>query len=232
MKVIEERLRRNCKSAVTRYSIRARDKRYKIVKENGLLDVCTIRSDITNANQTPKNNCHPRIHTNAIIKTKVPIFKQEDCFDNYLKNYDYNCVPLTTVLLENSNKKLPNIKEEKCEDVREITNNNRKEPPKWLGIDNVIESYRAYSKGMPFDIQLYLSSRFINVSITDRDVEMTTLQKRCKELQDEIRMKQGESRSLEKKHRELHLKSFHYNQEYTQLKKNYENLTNIIKAFR
>lgn len=151
IKVIEERLRRNCESAITRYSIRTREKRFKIVKESGLLEVFTNGMDV--ANQTPNynnnnNNCHPHISNNAIIRAKVPIFKQEDCFDNYLKSYDYNCVPLTMVLLDNSNKKLPNIKEEKCEDLRETTSNNTKDTTtKWLGIEDIIESYRAYSKG-------------------------------------------------------------------------------------
>lgn len=66
----------------------------------------------------------------------------------------------------------------------------------------------------------------------DREMEVTTLKNRFTELQEEIRSKQVESRGLEKKHRELHLTSFHYQQEYTQLKRNYDNLTNIVKDFR
>lgn len=66
----------------------------------------------------------------------------------------------------------------------------------------------------------------------EREREVTTLRKKSTDLQEEIRFKQQESKILEKKHRELHLRSFRSEQEYSQLKRNFENLTNYINAFR
>lgn len=139
MKVIEERLKRNCESALTRYSVRVSERAPKVEKQNGLLDFCIVRSEHTKL--TP-NNCHPNTKLNSI----VPLFKQEDCYNNYIKNFDYNCVPLTMVLLETPNKKLPTVKEETCKEQRRKESSER-EPSKWFGIEEIIESYRVYSKG-------------------------------------------------------------------------------------
>lgn len=148
MQVIDERVRRNCQSALTRYYVRAKEKTLKVKKENGLLDLCLIKSD--KGNSTPNNyRLNTKSNKYTLINDKVPLFKQEDCYKNYIKNIEYNCVPLKMVLLETPNKKLPNIKEEKLEENNKEKGFSLKEPPKkWLGIEDIIESYRVYSKGI------------------------------------------------------------------------------------
>lgn len=68
--------------------------------------------------------------------------------------------------------------------------------------------------------------------LADREKEIQMLGRRCVKIKEKIRIKQVESKYLERKHRDLHSSYFHYEQEYVQLKKAFDNLTNIINAFR
>lgn len=130
MKVVEERVKRNSVCALTRYSIRAYQKKM-CTKKNGLLH--------NKLSETPYV-FHPATNQNSIVHN-ISIIKQEDCYKNiYDRSFDYNCVPLNMVLVESPNKKLPIKEETTREPVIESKT-------KWPGVQEITESYQKFSKG-------------------------------------------------------------------------------------
>lgn len=68
--------------------------------------------------------------------------------------------------------------------------------------------------------------------VTECAIESRSLIQRCASLQEEVKLKQAESKFLERKHRELHSTSFMYEQEQSQLQKLIDQLTSFINAYR
>ncbi|KAJ3649104.1 hypothetical protein Zmor_020865 [Zophobas morio] len=93
IKIVEERVRRNCESGVTKYTTKA-NKKHKAVnklKPNGLIE--------TNNNS---NNCTDLAFKIPIVHQygqKIPAHKKEDPLSN-VKNIEFNYIPLTMVLVE------------------------------------------------------------------------------------------------------------------------------------
>lgn len=69
-------------------------------------------------------------------------------------------------------------------------------------------------------------------TIIERESEIEMLKQRCTELKENIKLKQTESKYLERRHRDLHSMSFVQEQENIRLQNTIENLTKIIHAFR
>jgi hypothetical protein len=219
MKIVEERIRRNCESALTKYTIKAYKKHKAVnkLKPNGLIE-------------TNNNNC-------TDITFKIPIvhqygqtistIKQEDPLNNS-KNIEYNYVPLTMVLLEHPKNNRVIQNEFKIDDIKseEVEKTKVKQ---WPGIQEIMESYQAFSKG---DFHCFLSFFFLHFEISEREGEIEALSKRCTSLKEEVIMKQFEVKYLERRQRELHSTLFLTEQERKRLQKILDQLNNIVNAFR
>jgi hypothetical protein len=218
MKIVEERIRRNCESALTKYTIKAYKKHKAVnkLKPNGLIE--------TNNNCTDITFKIPIVHQYG---QTISTIKQEDPLNNS-KNIEYNYVPLTMVLLEHPKNNRVIQNEFKIDDIKseEVEKTKVKQ---WPGIQEIMESYQAFSKG---DFHCFLSFFFLHFEISEREGEIEALSKRCTSLKEEVIMKQFEVKYLERRQRELHSTLFLTEQERKRLQKILDQLNNIVNAFR
>lgn len=206
MKIVTERLRRNGKSPLTCYSLLCNRKKSFLIDN---------KSDLLLTNTIDNNN----IYFNEF---KIPIVHQFTNFLQYIKKEreEYNPFPL-----ENIDKKRPlSISTDFNASNKWVTVPNYKatipikndfpieKPPKWMGMQAVVNSYQIYSK--------------------EREEEIQSLKKHTTILRDEIKSKQSKSRHLERKQREINSSLFLMNQEKRRLQKEIDQLMKIVNAFR
>lgn len=138
MKIVEERLRRNCESSLTKYSLKVYD---KTPNENKRKNDLTDNSNISNLDMSFKIPIVHQYHDRNVV---LPIPNQEDCNNLLLKrNFEYNYVPL--VLVENQNCKVVNFPNDSKVYWRERGSEVNGLP--WPGIEDVMLSYNRYDKG-------------------------------------------------------------------------------------
>lgn len=210
MKIVEDRIKRNCESSLTKYSLKA----FKQQKN----DCNPNPSSIDMSFKIPIVHQYCQNLPVATKKILNPLnIKQEDCTinnnssivsNNKNNSIEYNYVPLTMVIVDgNNSKNVPfltnDIKTEDEEDKSKL---------KWPGIQEIMESYQRYSK--------------------ERNLEIEQLKSRCASLKEEIVMRQFEVKYLERRQRELHSSTFMADQERKRLQKTLDQLKNIINAFR
>lgn len=140
MEIIEERLKRNCESGVTKYSVLYHKKvGSKPDKPNGLIEKET---------KPTLNMPHKRF----------PIFqqmkKENDVYLNGTVQYAY--APITMVLIEQKNgENKPAVMENRVADMALVKQERQKcerirmndDGFKWPGVHEVMEAYHKYAKG-------------------------------------------------------------------------------------
>lgn len=130
MKIIKERLKRNCESSVTKYSQKIFERWSIDSRKNGLI--------MKNDKASHQEDLSQKL---PIVHQFKPQSKLEDC-SNLVANKlleKINCVPLTMILLESKDRK-----DKLLECAKENKNDTRQE---WPGVTEIMESYRRFSKG-------------------------------------------------------------------------------------
>lgn len=237
MKIIHERLKRDCGSALTTYSIRAQRKR----KEREVLEFFASNHNNNHINSFNKNHNNQVVPNNQSIQNNKLALQTSSFRQNRNLKDSVNTEPtIKTPTPSKLIKYFPRIKQEDCiTSFNSINNKNcvpltmviveqkpwavkeegveeKREEVKdqfnWPGIQEVTESYQKFAK--------------------DRDNEITTERLKCAELKEKVKFKQAESKFLERRHRELHSTFFGYEQEQKKIQKTIDHLTKITNAFR
>lgn len=218
IKIVEERIRRNCESALTKYTIKSYKKHKAVskLKPNGLIE------KNHNNNSSDLAFKIPIVHQYG---QTISALKKEESLSG-VKNIEYNYVPLTMVLVEHPKNNKSVQSDIKVEEIK--TEETEKSVKKWPGIAEIMESYQAFSKGICRDLLLLLFS----LLFLEREGEIETLSKRCTTLKEEVVTKQSEVKYLERRHRELHSILFLREQETKRLQKLIDQLNKIVNAFR
>lgn len=152
MEIMEERLKRNCESALTKYSVLYHKKvGSKTDKSNGLIEKGSIIKTQPTLN---------------MLNKRFPIFqpmkKESDSYLNGTVQYAYTPITMVVIeqmkgknksnvsekpfaVMENKITDVPLVKQErqKCDRVR-MENDDFK----WPGVHEVMEAYHKYAKGM------------------------------------------------------------------------------------
>ncbi|KAJ8931607.1 hypothetical protein NQ314_015469 [Rhamnusium bicolor] len=209
MKIVKERLKRNCESSVTKYSLKVYDKMFaENTKKNGLVDSSCINNTLDMSFKIPIVH---QYHTRNL----PPTLSQEGRTLITTKNVEYNYVPLTMVLVENQNSKnvtyLNDVKP-RSKDSKENEQNTEEKHFVWPGIEAIMLSYNKYER--------------------DRKYEIEELKRRCSSMKEEITLQQCGANYYEKRQRELHSIVFMNEKRRKQLQRSIDQLTNIINAFR
>lgn len=129
LKVVEERIRRNSESALTRYYIRAKAPTIKTEKDNDLINELTETSKLS----VQQSQCYT-------------LYGQDDSSTVYFPNtVEFSYLPITMLLVEQpaENNCLPAVQVKQEEKVAQ-----KEEKFKWPGVQEVMESYHRYVKGM------------------------------------------------------------------------------------
>lgn len=134
MEIIEERLKRNCESAVTKYSVLYHKK--VASKNNGLVEM--------GSKIKPENKRFPIFQ---------PMKRESDNFLNGTVQYAYT--PITMVLIEQRkgesnncmSKKPYTVMEKKICNVKQERQKNEDDEFEWPGVNEVMEAYHKYARG-------------------------------------------------------------------------------------
>lgn len=142
MTIVEERLRRNCDSSLTKYSLKVyRKTPHEIKRKSDLVD----NSINNNLDMSFKIPIVHQYHEHS-----VPHIAEEDCNNLLLKrSFEYNYVPL--VLVENQNSKVVTFQNDATAYWRESQGrdhgNMEVSSLQWPGIEEIMLSYNRYEKG-------------------------------------------------------------------------------------
>lgn len=130
MKIIEERLRRNCESAITKYSQKLHEKQTERKIKTGKLNGMKVKPQLLD----------------AASKVKMPInlaniaLKEGKNGQYFLGGLEYNsCMPITMVVVQQP-------RDKKVKDRNEGIIKTE-EKFKWPGVQEVMESYQRYTAG-------------------------------------------------------------------------------------
>ncbi|XP_023309728.1 uncharacterized protein LOC108905087 [Anoplophora glabripennis] len=209
MKIVEERLRRNCESSLTKYSLKV----YKTPNENESKNDLADNSNNGSLDMSMSFKI-PIVHQYHERNVILPVANHEDCNSLSLKrNFEYNYVPL--VLVENQNCKVVNFPNDTKAYWRDTPGRDRNAEANglpWPGIEDIMLSYNRYDK--------------------ERRYETDQLRRRCSFMKEEITLQQCGANFYEKRQRELHSIVFMNEKRRKQLQKSIDQLTNIINAFR
>lgn len=141
--IVKERLRRNCGSALTTYSLKIHKKRNMRKQElpkNGLLLPLPNASVPGTAAEMPAPAQHQ-------IMRVLPSVKLEDCYNvSSIQNLEYNRIPVSMFVIEQQPKLELTNHDVKLEVMDEGKQENE-QTYKWPGIQEVMESYHKFSKG-------------------------------------------------------------------------------------
>ncbi|KAJ8948124.1 hypothetical protein NQ318_008477 [Aromia moschata] len=206
MKIIKERIRRNCESPVTKYSLKVYKTLIENTKECGLAD----------------NNCNncldmsfkvPIVH--QYNSTNLPLNFKQDISNSLIASESVECSYLPLKVVQDQNyKNVVSLSDSRThyqyskggERISEGTNF------AWPGIEEIMLAYNRYAK--------------------ERSFEMAQLKNRCSSLKEEISLQQCGASYYEKRQRELHSIIFMNEKRRKQLQKSIDQLTNIVNAFR
>lgn len=211
MKIVDERRKRVGNSPLTAYCVKSYRK---------VISIMPQRSMEPRYNGQHYAPAQPMIAESIRVPLQ-PIWHNDEnrVFPNGIKRHPENrgFIPYKRVPTFES------LRPEFREEPREV------EKLKWPGIQEVMESYQRYAKGKNLSLFSYRTVSVI--SVLDSTVETMHLRHRCTMLSEQIRCKQIEADSLERKVRELRSLRIFHEQERQQIEQNLNNLKRLIAAF-
>lgn len=228
MEIIEERVKRNCESAVTKYSLLYHKKVAKSEKPNGLVGKGLKFKSQSYLNAAQKR--FPIYH---------PVKRESDSYLNGAVQYAYT--PITMVLIEQKKEENKNnmnaVMEKRIADVAPLLKQERTKTEriktsddgfKWPGVHEVMEAYHRYARGKR---SVAIAQFFVSL-LSERTLETDGLRQRCTMLSEQVQLRQAESKYLERKRRELRASSFLLEQERLRLQKCVDGMTKLVDSFR
>lgn len=127
MEIVEERLKRNCESAITKYSLKSHEKqKSKPERKNGILEPLV-----------PKNR-PPKLPFSKEISDGIQIIQTDmRNVSSIIEKFGYKCIPVTAAVVQFGK----HLKQQKPD--RQKT----EEKMKWPGVQEIMESYQRYDRG-------------------------------------------------------------------------------------
>lgn len=167
MKIVDDRLKRNCESSLTKYSIKAykKQKCENKLKPNGLLNNFNNNYDMSF--KIPIVHQYSTKNNLLMNNNKIKYEKDDECnkstsfVGQKLHNIDFNnYVPNQMVVINDTSLNVPCVRLLQNDDVTksslpvsvdeiktEETDNSEKGRLNWPGISEIMESYQRYNKG-------------------------------------------------------------------------------------
>lgn len=129
MKIVEERLKRNCESAVTKYSLKSHEKQKSKPRKNGSLEP-----------HVPQNG-PPKLQISKEISDGLQIIQADmKNVSSIIEKFGYKCIPVTAAVVQFGK----HLKQQKP-DLQTLQKTEEK--TKWPGVQEVMESYQRYARG-------------------------------------------------------------------------------------
>lgn len=125
MKIVEERLKRNCESAITKYSLKSHEKqKSKRARRKGILE------------PQVSQNSPPKLQISKEISDGIQMIQADmKNVSSIIEKFGYRCIPVTAAVVQ-FGKHLKQQDRQKTEDKM-----------KWPGVQEIMETYQRYDRG-------------------------------------------------------------------------------------